>query len=567
MLTVPGKYIGPDQEEYSMLITASDGQTGEKTVLYRHSGGGRFYSLSIEEWNRKFTPVEEAALKQHLAENDPTDIERRFLELFSGRETVYTIHWKNAFASEGYNYACANSGIADGCMAGTDSCKNCRQGKFKAYGLGAVRDQLSGAVTAGVFPVSRDGRCSFAVIEAKTKAQARALLSVCREKDIPAYCEMFRGGFRVWFFFASPVAAKSAASLGNCVITAAMNVSPCVTFELYDAVSPKCRDIAEGSFGKPVILPLCKSKRFSSCFIGEDFKPLPYGDGAIIGFRTLTKGYLADRLNELGNVDTGRFNLTARQRLDACEFPATLNITAEAMLKIDKTDIPAKTLSVLRRMCAFKAPDAAEEEFAPSAPVINQCFTETEREMFLPRGVFEDLKALLKLSAAEYTFTDKRTKGRNLFFGFNKPLSGSAAAAAREALALKEGIILGSVGSGKTMAVAKIIGELSTNTLILTADETTRRRWMGNILGLFGIDCEKSGDKIDIRLMTDEKIKDKYGLVILADCSRLPMNDEIFRRISRLSPANMYAITADDKRRDGLWAYFTMLCGDIIYRM
>lgn len=567
MLIIPGKYLDKDGNEYNLILTASDGISGEKTVVYRRSSGGSYFTLPASTWKKRFTSVEEAAFEQYCKEPDISDVEQRFFELFYGREDVYSVHWHSTFGTDGYNYACSGEKFADGCMKGTDNCKNCRSGRLERYNLITVQKHLNGEITAGVYPVTSDGNCKFMAITTETRAKNDAVLSVCNDLDIPAYSEIFKGGLRLWFFFSSPVPAKYAAVFGNSLITAAMERSSEVNFDLYETVVPPYASVVQGSFGKPIVLPLGKSRHYSSVFVDKELNPLPMGEGEIINFRTITKSYLVDRITALGSVNYGQLYTGVRQKLVPIKFPAKVNIEINQMITINKNAFSSKTLSVLRRMCSFKTADVPESEFEPSIPPIEVCYVEDGKTISLPRGVWQDLEEILKISSADYKISQKRTEGKSISLRLSAEIGEEASAAASELMSRNEGIVLGETGSGKTFVVLKIIYELKTNALILTSDEYTSKRWADNIYRHFGIDVSKSNGKIDVRCITDEKIRDKYGLVILADCSRLPMSRDIYLRLRKLAPMYIYGITADDKRRDKLWNYIHMLCGDVVFRM
>lgn len=566
MLTIPGKYIGKDGEEYTVLMIASDGVSGEKTVIYRKGNSGPFFTLPAALWRKGYTPAEEIALSESADASD-AELVRRFTELFSGRREVCSVHWRSTFGTEGYNYLCSSHEIVPGCMFGTDSCKNCRGGRLTAFSEETARKHLNGESLIGVYPVTEEGHCRFLALELENRAQLPPLIEVCRDFGIPVYIEAFGNRLRIWFFFSQPVAAKTVQSLGCSLITAAMEKSEKITFSLYDRMSPYPADIADGSFGKPVILPLGRLKRNVSVFTDKNGVPLPKGAAEIFGFRCITKSYLADRLNALGNSGFGRLYGGVRPRTAPLSFPKKLPVSLGASIRLAKRGLPPETSAALKRMACFKNPPEPVNEFEEHSPLVAVCFSEDEKYLCFPRGLWNDLEELLKISAADYSVSDRRIDSEKAYFSFSGSLSDIQSEAVKELISHTAGILLGRTGSGKTLAVAALINDLKVSTLILTADEAARRRWTENVYRLLGADAEKNGSKIAVKLITDEKIKDKYGLVILADCSRLPMNKDIFLRVNGLSAAAVYGITADDKRRDGMWGYIHMLCGDVVYKL
>lgn len=566
MQIIPGKYIGRDGGEYTVLMLASDGETGEKTVIYRRGDSGAFFTLPAAAWKKSFVPEEELALSEN-SDASEAELARRFTELFAGRPEVCSVHWRGILGNEGHNYLCENYNLVDGCMRGTDGCKNCRSGRLTPFSEAVARRHLGGDELIGVYPVTADGCCRFLVLEAETSSQLAALAEVCRTFAVPAYAESFGRLLRLWLFFSRPMAAKSVCALGCAIITTAIERSAEVPFSLYGRMSPFPAAVSEGSFGTPVILPLGKRGRSSSVFTDEKGVPLSGGANEIFGFRTITAGYLADRLNALGNPGFGRLCGGVRQRLLPVSFPKKLTVRLGTEAVLPKRGLAPEAVAALKRLACFRSPIQPVDEFSAPTPPVTVCFRQDEKYLYLPRGAWNSVEELLKISGADFSVTDERKSAGRVHYRLSAQLSDNQEEAAAELLLRPTGILLGRTGSGKTLAIAAVIDRMKEPTLILTADEISRRRWIDNVYRLLGADAEKPAGKTAVRLITDEKIKDRYGLVILADCSRLPMNEEIFTRINGLSARAVYGITADDRRRDGLWGYINMLCGEVVCRL
>ncbi|MGN1097579.1 MAG: TOTE conflict system archaeo-eukaryotic primase domain-containing protein [Clostridia bacterium] len=567
MSVIPGKYIDKNGNEAVVLAIAADGDSGEKTVIYRMENGGMF-TLPENKWEKegRFTPSEEVDLENYLIGKSSAELTRRIFSLFSSRNGVYNLQWRNSFGAEGYNYACENHSLVSGCYRGIDSCKNCKKGRLTQLSEKAVAAHLNGESVVGIYPVDYDDCCRFLVMELESRGQLDVLRQVCAENDIPCYGEIFGKKLRLWIFFAEKIHIRHIRRLGNALITKAMERSAEISFDLYDKVIP-CRDeIAGDSLGFQLVLPFGKTGRNeNSRFIDEDYVPLPHGAAEIFRVRTVTKPYLADRLNALGNPGLGRLWDGLPLRSEALDFPTDMEIILDGTVAIPKSGLSPKTLSALKRTACVKAYEAPFHEFQPVDPCVYANFTEDEKYLRLPRGLWGETENLLKISQARYTVSVRLNDGDKVHFSFNGRLRDEQSEAVRALSARGEGIFTAPLGWGKTAVVAALIAELKTSTLILTADEKTRLRWVNNILTTLGTDAERSGSKVHVRLITDKKIKDRYGLVILADCSRLPMDKEIFRRISGLSPKYIYGITASDRRRDGMWGFIHMLCGPAVF--
>ncbi len=563
---IPGKYVDKNGGEVTVIAVGFDGDSGEKTVIYR-AGSAGLLTLGEKAWTGRFVPAEYIDYENYEAGGSEAELIKKVMTLFQPRENVYSVHWKNTFGFSGYNYACENHSLVSGCYRGTDSCKNCRKGKLSSLDREAVAAHLRGEIEIGIYPAGSDGCCRFLAVEELTRSQAETLRTVCREIDIPCFVESRGSSFRLWVFFAERIPLKYVRRLGNFLITKGMELSPDIGFELYDRFVP-CRDeIAAGSFGFEIVLPFGKvRKNASSCFVDERFEPLAGGAAQLFRVRTVTRGYLSDRLAVLGNQCFGRLWDGVSLRPGPAEFPAGMKVVLDCGAAVAKKGLPIKTQAMLKRMACIKNAERPYDEFESLSPCISANFTEDSDYLRLPRGLWDKVENLLEVSRADYTVAEGFPERETVRFSLLKEIPVRQLATAEELGRRFSGILTAPLGWGKTAAVAELINEKKTPTLILTADETTRVRWAERIMDYFGVDAQRPGAKIQVRIITDEKVRDKYGLIILADCSRLPMDEGIFKRISALRPRFIYGITADDSRRDGKWGFIHMLCGPEAFR-
>ena len=561
MGVIPGKYVDSQGNELTVIGVADHGDSGEKFVIYRTDKGGMCV-ISEEEWEANFTYGAELELRDYLAGESRGELAKRIADLFESRDGVYNVRWRSVIGAEGYNYACANQGLA--CRKGVDSCKNCPNFRPEPFSETAVLRHLGGEITIGVYPVASDGGCRFLVMEPENRAQAEVFREVCREYDIPCYCELVGKRPRLWIFFAEKIKIGYIRRLGNAIITLAMERSPEIGFDMYDRFVP-CRDeIAAEDRGFQLTLPFGKSGRDTGVFVDEDWNPLPNGAAEIFRVRTVTKSYLTDRLNILSNVVGKLWPPSCREQL-LPEGTARLDISFDGTLAIKKAGLSQETALMLRCMACVKNPERPFGEFEAMAPCVSVNFTEDKEYIRLPRGLRADLEYMARASQCEIVIENRIPDREREHFNLCRPIGEEKLEAARALAEGREGVLLARLGWGKTAAAAKLIEMKRTRTLILVSDENTRMRWVGNIMEYFGIDTERSGSKIHVRTVNDRHIKDKYGLVILADCSRLPMDEEIFERIRGLTPSWIYGITAADRRRDGKWDFIHMLCGRAVF--
>lgn len=561
MTVIPGKYLDSNGREFTVVGLARHGTDGGGMVVYR-DGDGRLLVLRDGEWDEQgFTYAGELEYRDYLAGESRTELVRRIFELFASRGGVYTLHWRSAVGAEGYNYACENHSLVSGCYRGTDSCKNCNRGSLTVFSPEAVELHLRGRQSVGIFPVTPEGLCRFLVMEPDTRPQAEVLRQVCDGLELPCSLELRGKAARLWIFFAEPLPLPHLRRLGCGIVTRAMELSPEIGFDMYDKFIP-CRDeIIPGDMGFHLRLPFGGADR--SAFADRDGEPLPQGPAEIFRVRTVTRGYLADRLRAVGDPGPGR--LWPQSGIgEMPEPPRQLEVTFDGTLAVKKEGLSHRAALALRRMACVKNVGQPYGQFETPTPSVLCGFTEDSQVLRLPRGLRADLRYLARASRTELKVTDGLPPRERVFFTLLRPVGEEQRRAAEQLAQEPEGILMANQGWGKTGAVARLLELKGVRTLILTADEGTRLRWVGNVLEYLGVDTERSGAKVHVRTVTDRRIKDRYDMVILADCSRLPMDGEIFARIRGLTPRYVYGITAVDTRRDGRWDMLRFLCGGVL---
>ncbi len=557
MSVIPGKYVDSQGRELTVVSMAAHGTDGVPMVIYRALDGG-LRVLTEEEWTEQgCIYAAELEFRDSLSDGGMAGLAERVFGLFATRDGMYSLHWRSAVGGEGYNYACENHSLVSGCYKGIDSCKNCRRGRLAIFSVEAVEKHLRGRQTVGIYPVTRDGCCRFLVFGPLSRREAEALGRVCRDYDIPFRTELLGGSLRLWIFFAEPLPISQLRRLGNCLIAETMEHFSEISFGLYDKFIP-CRDvILDGDPGFELRLPFGGADK--SAFVDENLDSLPHGAAELFRVPTVTRGYLADRLRALGDPGPGRLWKNRRPDWD---FPLT-EVEFDGMLAVKKAGLSHGALAYLRRLACVRNPERPYGQFEELVPSVTAGFVEDADVLRLPRGLRSRLELLARTSGVEMKVTNKLAERESVHFTLLRSIGGEQRRAAELLAESGEGILLAPQGWGKTAAAARLIELLRSRTLIIVTDEATRLRWERNVAELFGVDTGRSAARIHVRLASDRRIKDRYDLVLLADCSRLPLDPEIFARLLSLTPRRMYGITASASRRDGLWNMISLLCGDV----
>ena len=135
---------------------------------------------------------------------------------------------------------------------------------------------------ARVYPLLSDSTTRFLAIDfddATWDLDARAVLDAARVHAVPAALERARSGAsgHVWIFFSAPVPAVCARSLGNVLLTAAVNHRPELSFASYDRMFPAQDTMPVGGFGNLIALPFQNAarERGHTIFVDDTLTPYP----------------------------------------------------------------------------------------------------------------------------------------------------------------------------------------------------------------------------------------------------------------------------------------------------
>ncbi|MGE3271139.1 MAG: hypothetical protein AB7P40_20480 [Chloroflexota bacterium] len=208
------------------------------------------------------------------ARSDPVAKIALFQSLFRGREDIYALRWERDGQS-GYAPA-LRPGVPRG-----------RQYQHEAHDYlpltgDVVRGHLMGAYTLGVYPLLRDDTCWFLAFDFDKdgwRQDVLAVLEACDSLGIPAALERSRSGqgAHLWVFFAQPVAASVARSLGSAALTRALDRRYQIGLDLYDRLFPSQDTLPLGGFGNLIAVPLqgVSRRNANTVFLDRSLEPYP----------------------------------------------------------------------------------------------------------------------------------------------------------------------------------------------------------------------------------------------------------------------------------------------------
>ena len=167
-----------------------------------------------------------------------------FRSLFRGRADVFPKHWQNPNKqTRGSAPACANEWVRGVCEKPRVKCGECPNQAFIAVTDQVIIDHLRGRHIAGVYPLLDDETCCFLALDfdkADWKNDVAAFRNTCTHFGLNAAVERSRSGkgAHVWFFFAVPVPANEARTLGCYLITETMAHRDELPMSSYDRLFP-----------------------------------------------------------------------------------------------------------------------------------------------------------------------------------------------------------------------------------------------------------------------------------------------------------------------------------------
>ena len=206
-------------------------------------------------WEQYFGPVEEDKISAL------PDEERRFIELFQGRQDVHARQWINQKGKMGYSPI--NKPISDD----------------------DVREHLTGDITLALYMHRNDNTVRFTVIDVDGKKENRdeaievgfQIRQAAHRFGIPVYLEdSGQKGCHCWIFFSEPISAGIARKLGMLLVARVQPLPKDVTAEIF----PRQERLSDDALGPVMKLPygIHKATGRRCVFLDQGGNPLELSD-------------------------------------------------------------------------------------------------------------------------------------------------------------------------------------------------------------------------------------------------------------------------------------------------
>lgn len=569
-------------------------------------------------------------LRQQLAERETTSTQPTparvpitskekvalFRSLFRGRADLFPKLWTSRAGKKGYSPACTNdwaSGICGKPRKPPVKCSECDNRKFLPVTDQVILDHLQGRHVIGVYPMLPDDTCWFlaADFDKETwKDDVAAFRETCKSMNLPVAIERSRSGngAHAWFFFAEPVAAATARTMGCYLITETMSRRHQLSMESYDRLFPSQDTLTKGGFGNLIALPFQHEPRQmgNTVFLDENFTPYDDQWEYLTSIKKLQPEVIQRIANEAVRSDSvlgvqrdtkgeedehAPWNRTPSRKTPkkkvVGKLPARTHAVFAQRLFIEKKDLPSPFLTRIKRLAAFQNPMFYEKQSlrlsTARIPRIISCFEEHPEHIAIPRGRLDGLQELFIEHSVKLVLDDKRIVSAGPSYTFNGTLRDAQKEAVDEILKHDLGVLSAPPGFGKTIIGAHLIAKRGCSTLVLVHRKELLDQWIARLslflgiepkqIGRIGAGKHKPNGMLDVAMIQSLVRKNEvndlvagYGQVIVDECHHLPAVS--FERVLNEAKARyIVGLTATPYRRDGHQPIIHMQCGPVRYKV
>lgn len=496
-----------------------------------------------------------------------------FQSIFKGREDVFAIRWEKgnksgympAYYFDPYMYKVYK-------MKG-GTFQNYTDKKYLKLTNEQIIKHLNGEQHIGIYPLLLNNTSWFIAADFDKENwvdECRTFLSVCEDKNIPAYLERSRSGKggHVWIFFEEAYPATKSRKI--CVSI----LQQIGIFSLFDKTSSFDRlfpnqDYHSGKgLGNLIALPLHKTtvSQGNNCFIDSETL-MPYNDQWTF-LKNLQKAPTA-KLDELYQLFVQPLinNKTTQQLPDS-----KLVIALQNNVYINRSAIPISLINFLKEELNFINTEfIIKKKVGKNTFGIERYFKFVEEEgdtIIIPKGFIGKLLRFCIDNKIEYTFQDNRKKLPNILLNFNTALHAHQLSIVKAIEKKDIGVIVAPPGSGKTIIGLKIIAQKQQPALIVVHRKQLMEQWIERTEAFLGIPKHEIGKvgqgqlKIGKNLtiatiqtltkklegLEKDKLIGAFGTIIVDECHHI--SAETFRgSIAKLNNYYLYGLTATPFRK------------------
>jgi superfamily II DNA or RNA helicase/very-short-patch-repair endonuclease len=465
----------------------------------------------------------------------------------------------------------------------------------------------------GVYPMLPDECCHFLAVDFDRqdwREDVGAFMQTCRNLGLPAALERSRSGNGAhgWFFFAEAVPARMARNLGSYLLTETMERRPDIGLDSYDRLFPNQDRLPKGGFGNLIALPLQKQARArgNSVFLDDQLQPHADQWRFLASIERISTSLAESLVAEAERKDriTGVRHVLTLEEDDGTPWtappsrrrqepplqgplPDSLELVLGDQLYVPKASLTPGLRNRLMRLAAFQNPEfyRAQAMRLPTyeKPRIIHCVEDLPQHLALPRGCWEEVRALLEKLKIKPDLRDERFGGQPLTAVFKGELRPEQRLAADALLQHDLGVLSATTAFGKTVLAAWLIAQRGVNTLVLVHRQQLLEQWIDRLstfldvpprtIGRIGGGRKRPTGAIDVAiiqsLVRKEVVSDlvaNYGQLIVDECHHLSARS--FELVARRAKAKyVVGLSATVTRQDGHHPIIYMQCGPVRYRV
>jgi superfamily II DNA or RNA helicase len=445
--------------------------------------------------------------------------------------------------------------------------------------------------------------------KASWREDGQAFLETCKLFEVSAALERSRSGNggHIWIFFSEPVPAVLARKMGAFLLTQTMERRPEIGLDSYDRFFPSQDTLPKGGFGNLIALPLQKKPRESgnSVFVDEDFFLYQDQWAFLSSIQRMSCNQVerivgnAEKQGELTGVripvtdendDRPWVSPPSRKQKETPilgPLPANIELVLSNQIFISKSDLTPSLRNRLIRLAAFQNPEFYQAQAMRLStygkPRIISCCEDFPKHLALPRGCLDELVELFQSLGVEVKVVDERYYGTPLDLPFHGELHPEQQQAADFLLQYETGVLAASTAFGKTVVAAYLIAQRKVNTLVLVHWRGLLDQWVKMLsqflqvspkeIGQIGGGRRKPTGGIDVAMVQSlyqdaivDDLVGQYGQLIVDECHHISAVS--FEQVVRQCKARyITGLSATVTRKDGHHPIIFMQCGPIRYKV
>jgi hypothetical protein len=268
-------------------------------------------------------------------------------------------------------------------------------------------------------------------------------------------------------------------------------------------------------------------------------------------------------------------------------LPERVQVVLGNEIYVAREELPPALRNRLQRLAAFQNPEFYRAQAMRLStfgkPRVISCAEDHPLYIGLPRGCLDELLRLLSDLKVESAIRDERNPGLPLAVSFHGNLRHTQQRAADALAAHDTGVLAATTAFGKTVVAAWLIAARGVSTLVLVHRQQLLEQWIERLstflglpvrdIGRIGGGSNRPNGILDVALIqslvrksvVNDRVGD-YGHLVVDECHHLPAitYEEVVRRAKA---RYVLGLSATVTRKDGHQPIVFMQCGPVRYRV